>query len=177
VASGGRPSASSRGWGSRLAQPPGDRRILIWDDRSNLMEAVLGSSRSAEAEEAAVEGAIATVDHSDIRGSTLGPVVIVVIRRELPRISAVGQGRSSPHRISEGPPFRAAPRPTLALLQRDLFLQFLLNDAEDLGCSTTLFGRLLLFLDLHADRPNEAEQLTTDGGGSFQGNAARRDYP
>ena len=92
--------------------------ILIWDDRSSLMAARSVPSRDFGAEKAAVEVADATVDHSDIRGSSGWLGVMVVIRRELPQTSFVGQGLALPHRMNEGPPFPCAPRPTLALLQQ-----------------------------------------------------------
>lgn len=47
---------------------------------------------SPGAEEEAVEAAVSTVDHSDIRGSSLKLAVMVVIRRELPRTIVVDQG-------------------------------------------------------------------------------------
>jgi len=47
---------------------------------------------SPGAEEATVEAAGSTVDHSDIRGSSLKLAVMVVIRRELPRTNVVDQG-------------------------------------------------------------------------------------
>jgi len=71
-----------------------------------------------EAEKAAVEALSATVDHSDIRGSSLGPAVMVVIRRELPRTNVVGQTCGLPHSRREDPPVRVYPRPPLTLLQR-----------------------------------------------------------
>ena len=57
------------------------------------------------AEHAAVEAAIATVDHSDIRGSEPR---IIVIRRELPRTSRAGRApQALPHSgPNEGSPFR-----------------------------------------------------------------------
>src|SRR5437867_7285898 len=64
-------------------------RVLIWDDRSSLRNALSVSSRDYGAERAAVEVADATVDHSDIRGSSSGLAVMVMIRRELPRTKLV----------------------------------------------------------------------------------------
>jgi hypothetical protein len=97
---------------------------LIWDDRSSLAAPRSVPSRDFGAEKAAVEVADATVDHSDIRGSSSGLAVMVVIRRELPQTRLVGQGLALPHRDIEGPPFPCAPRPTLALLQQLHALRF-----------------------------------------------------
>jgi hypothetical protein len=54
-----------------------------------------------------VEAALSTVDHSDIRGSTLmGCAVMVVIRRELPRTTCASWAWGLSHRIYEDSPFR-----------------------------------------------------------------------
>jgi hypothetical protein len=58
---------------------------LIWNDLSSQL--VFRTNRNAAS--VAVEAAIATVDHSDIRGSSR----IIVIRRELPRTNSAGSAR------------------------------------------------------------------------------------
>src|SRR2546428_978504 len=58
------------------------------------------------AERKTVEELMSTVDHSDIRGSGLGPAVIIVIRRELPRTCGANLASGLSHRVLEGPPFR-----------------------------------------------------------------------
>ena len=115
-----RAAEPGRHGGASSSQASPGWAILIWDDRSSLMShavVVPSVSTSSWNRGSGGRGADTTVDHSDIRGSSLGPAVMVVIRRELPRTIVVGRGGSPPHRISEGPPFRLAPRPPLALLQ------------------------------------------------------------
>ena len=78
---------------------------------------------------------------------------MVVIRRELPRTSVVGQVGILPHRRVEGPPFRVRPRPTPALLQCALRLpSSKWAVAVELSHSPTPCGPWLLLLDLYPDR-------------------------
>src|SRR5436309_2960715 len=89
-----RPGPAPAGWRGVPGSLSDLPRILIWDDRSSLIGTRSFSSRPRGAEEAAVEVAGATVDHSDIRGSSSGLAIMVVIRRELPPTTFVGRDRS-----------------------------------------------------------------------------------
>jgi hypothetical protein len=84
---------------------------LIWNDLSSCSLRACVTVRVPDAGGAAVEAAPATVDHSDIRGSSLGLAVMVVIRRELPRTSVAGPANGRPHRSQRGLSFPWPPRP------------------------------------------------------------------
>ena len=79
---------------------------------------------------------------------------MVMIRRELPRTKRAGWGRS-PFRIEdeEGSPFRGPCAVIGSAVQQNI-------ECSSLGC----FRELLLFLGFHGNRPNEAEQFTSERG-------------
>jgi hypothetical protein len=86
---------------------PGPQRqtgkIVLVDVARVLAKSLGGvAAREQGAEWAAVEAARATVDHSDIRGSSAELAVIVVIRREPPRTSGASRASGRSHRTSRG---------------------------------------------------------------------------
>src|SRR6266852_9649397 len=91
--------------------------------------------------------------------------VMVVIRRELPRTSVAGPARGLSRRSAEDPPSRVPPdhRP---LCSRSVIVVVLAVRAA-LGGSGRTAGRVLL--DVHADRPDKAEELAGDRGHDLRG--------
>ena len=93
---------------------------------------------------------------------------MVVIRRELPRTSFVGQAVCLPHSSAEGPPFRVPFARRSLCSERKRSRIFPLKCTVDLRDSTMLLRAIsLLVFDLYSDGPDESEQFTSDGRDYF----------
>src|SRR5947207_14058755 len=91
--------------------------------------------------------------------------VMVVVRRELPRTRVAGPARGLSHRSAEDPPSRVPPdrRP----LCSSSVIVVVLAVRAALGGGGGTACRVLL--DVHADRPDKAEELAADRGHDLRG--------
>src|SRR5213079_2096984 len=91
--------------------------------------------------------------------------VMVVIRRELPRTRVAGPARGLSRRSAEDPPSRVPPdrRP----LCSSILIVVVLGVRAALGGGGRTACRVLL--DVHADRPDKAEELAADRGHDLRG--------
>ena len=80
-----------------LAHAEYSDRLLIWNNLSsadNSNEVILSVSRPSTRGQRPGQQS-STVDHSDIRGSSARPAIMVVIRRELPRTKIAGPAKKA----------------------------------------------------------------------------------
>src|SRR5947208_1300711 len=102
----------------------------------------------------------------------LKPAGMVVIRRELPRTSVARSARGLSHRSHEDPPFRVpSDRPLIGSMNMTL------DSRLPQGLCGAPSCRAQALLDVHPDRPDEAQQLARDGGDHLLLRLALADQP